>query len=295
MTASGDPMLGGSSAKDGEPSSSIELCRSDLHEILRIDEVGETHILTNLVTADRKSFAGGAVPLVFAQGGISCSVLVVAQDGAESIFDIEALFRYTVWEVDATGMLFVEDKQSTGGHRVVPWQTILGGHRLATATFRIGHSSAHYTMEIVVMVRPRSANSRVYWNLDEVCKFLGVQGWAYSSRWVGRSWERWANALEPMCGLTKDLFLFSNNASAHLDSAPRKNRMAVDQRCLPFHSASTFCLGMLLARWCGVVPQSGGLRTPETRSAAQHLLSSIVSVALGDGEVWTVDIVVCTQ
>jgi len=256
------------------PRTAVQLVNRDC---ISVDIVGDTTVLTNIVTHEQVCFPGHWAVL-YDNDGCFGTVHRSDEDQAdEDCRDLDSVFTKAAYRAVDSDLLYIVETVA-GEVATVPLEHLVSVQRHATVQLRDRVSAGVFSMSVYVFKRPRAANQRCFWNLHDVYKYLLLTAYNNQpSKWLHACSPSWLRHLKAV--IADELLVFgtylNDTCSARLD-------MPWAQRCLPTSSLATCGLLAMLARWAYCPPATGGMNEARSRAAACELMMTMLS--------WTIDV-----
>ena len=268
-SSSSDPAPPGAAAPPAPKNDARTATLVPQRAIITADIVGETTCVVNTLTAQVKSLPG-RWELQFDEDGLVGVLLdlrsghVRALDGVLNLVVVERSDRPGLHSMDV----------NKGPQSCMPLDELRTPFRQASGKIQLSHCAAEFDFTLACMKQARAVQSRIFWRLHEVYKFLKLQSHkGCSSKWIFKSLPRWGSKFHDVLG-GEHIIL----GTYFHDELSGRARLPWHQRCLPATSISTCALMYQLAKWMALVPQLGGLRMEGAKCAAQELFVAMMRV-----------------
>lgn len=148
--------------------------------------------------------------------------------------------------------------------------------------FPLGCTGQQHKFALAIFARRRNG-FRCFWSLSGVYKSLGFDMFSKcASRWAWQSLPRFEKSVSHL-GSEQVL-----RSQCYQDPGPDAS---LEDRCLPFHAASTPAMLWLLTQWAIRTTRHGGLKQFKHRQAAEAFFIALVAAACPHGG-QTVDLLV---
>ena len=178
-----------------QPLPTTEQCRATLvpHAgLVYVDCVADmTWILTHTITAERVQLPRGSWELIEEEDSGFAALMQTNVD-PPVITNVEDMLKLTLCTREGSEGYHILEVLAGGKRKIYSLDEERCRHKEGKASVRIGHTTAEAGLSVFVFVRPRTANSRMYWSASDIYRFLGMDSYkSCPSQWSWRSAPKW--------------------------------------------------------------------------------------------------------
>lgn len=236
------------------------------------------YVATNIMSFERHRLPDAlSWEVVYDDGDASIPpVLVGARDEAGEqdpvILELADLFRGFVMRSGSGEMKIVD--QSSSAERLLADEACR--LRRGRADMYVSDTGSKISITCCAVVLPRPDNSRLYWNLLQVHKFLNIAAFDGSfAQWFFRGQGSWTRAFAKLFGDTGGSEQVLHRM-AHTYDDSQKAKLPLRMRCTPWPSISTKGLLTSAIRWHALPRAKGGLGNARNRTCCAVLSRGIL-------------------